>query len=336
MTQADEMDYSTNKKEKNMGNRRSTKQLKDILERWSAQNQLRVKESTYNRYQYLIHSNILPYLGEYRVSEITTELMQNYIHFLLTDNNLRTPLSPKTVRDTVAVVKQALRFARTLGIESPCDAAALTIRMEKTELRVLTQEEYRRLVNRLLGSESLVDAGILLALFTGLRIGELCALRWDNINLDEKYIAIKYTMQRVQNRSDGTSTKTKVILTSPKSFSSVREIPLPDFLISYLRAFERTDTSFFLTGCPAKYIEPRNLEYQFKRILTELDIEMTHFHTLRHTFATRCIESQFDVKTLSEILGHSSVNMTLNRYVHPSLENKRKQMDKLGGMFCAM
>lgn len=319
-----------------MGNRRSTKQLKDIMERWSAQNRMRVKESTYNRYQYLIHSNILPYLGEYRVSEITTELLQNYIHFLLTDSHTRTPLSPKTVRDTVAVIKQVLRFARTLGIEAPCDVAALTVRMEKAELRVLNTEEYQRLVNRLFGSESLVDAGILLALFTGLRIGELCALRWDNIDLEAMYITIKYTMQRIQDKSDATSTRTKVILTSPKSYCSVREIPLPDFLVSYLREFKKTDASFFLTGCPDKYIEPRNLEYQFKRILTDLDIESTNFHTLRHTFATRCIESQFDVKTLSEILGHSSVNMTLNRYVHPSLENKRKQMDKLGGLFCAL
>lgn len=319
-----------------MGNKRSTKQLKDIMERWSAQNRFRVKESTYNRYQYLIQSNILPYLGEYRVCDITTELMQNYIHFLLTDSNTRTPLSPKTVRDTVAVVKQTLRFAKTLGIEAPCDPAALTIRMEKTELRVLSPEEYQRLVNRLLVSESLVDAGVLLALFTGLRIGELCALRWDNINLEEMYLTIKYTMQRIQDRSDTTETKTRVILTSPKSYCSVREIPLPEFLVSYLRAFEKSDSSFFLTGCPDKYIEPRNLEYQFKRILADLNIETTNFHTLRHTFATRCIESQFDVKTLSEILGHSSVNMTLNRYVHPSLENKRKQMDKLGEMFCAV
>lgn len=316
-----------------MKNKTSAVQLKDAMVRWNEMNKMRVKESSYNRYRYLIDSNIGPYLGELYISDLTTERMQEYIHFLLNGTNKKRPLAPKTVRDTITVIKQILRFAKGMGAEAPCDFSALSVRMEKVELRVFSPSEYQRLINYLGQSDQLVDAGILLALFTGLRIGEICALTWENINIEEKYIIVRYTMQRVQDKSEKATRRTRVVISTPKSYASKRVIPIPNFLASYIAKFYTEDKAFFLTGKCNRFFEPRNLENHFKRLLAALQIEKASFHALRHTFATRCVESQFDVKSLSEILGHSSVTITLNRYVHPSLEAKRRQMDRLEDEF---
>lgn len=312
-----------------MKNKTCTEQLDSILLEWNAQNVFRIKESSYNKYCYLINRNLIPYLGKYKVPELTTDILQRHIFFLLNGDNVQRPLSPKSVRDTISVLKLALRYARTLGFEVPCDISSLTIRMEKKELRVLTSAEYQKLISYLVGSSNLKDSGILLTLFTGLRIGELCALTWEDINLEEKYICVTHTLQRIQDFSQNATSKTKIIITAPKSFSSKRIIPLPDFLVSYLKQFHQNNNAYFLTGETSYFIEPRSLENHFKKVSSNLQISNITFHTLRHTFATKCVESQFDIKSLSEILGHSSVNITLNCYVHPSLDSKREQMNKL-------
>lgn len=172
------------------------------------------------------------------------------------------------------------------------------------------------------------NAGIMLSLFTGLRLGEVCALKWSNIDLENSILYITTTMQRVQNLSiEGP--KTKVYVSEPKSACSIREIPIPDMLLRLLANFSNNGSCYFLTGSSEKFIEPRNLQYHFKTVLKKALIFDMNFHALRHTFATRCIEVGVDIKTLSEILGHANVNITLNRYVHPSLEEKRLNMEKL-------
>ena len=138
------------------------------------------------------------------------------------------------------------------------------------------------------------------------------------------------TMQRIQTQ--GGPSKTKVVITEPKSFCSIRDIPLSKD-IAELIPEHKDPNAYFLTGKINQYIEPRTMENHFKRILKELDIENAHFHTLRHTFATRCVEVGFDIKSLSEILGHANVNITLNRYVHPSMDLKQKNMEKLSDLF---
>lgn len=218
-----------------MKNKTCTEQLGAILTKWNAQNKFRIKESSYNKYCYLVESNITPYLGEYKISDLTTELLQKYVYNLSHGTESKNALAPKTIRDTISVLKLALRYAKSIGLEAPCDITLLTFRIEKKELQVLSSNEYRKLIAYLRFSYDLRDAGVLLALFTGLRIGELCALTWENINLEEKYISVKYTLQRIQNRSTLTKPKTKIIISSPKSFSSKRLIPLPEFLISYLK-----------------------------------------------------------------------------------------------------
>ena len=168
---------------------------------------------------------------------------------------------------------------------------------------------------------------MLICLYTGIRIGELCALQWDDISLEKKTLHIQKTMLRIQ--TDDENQKTKVVITPPKSSCSVRTIPVQDILVEYLARFEEGPDAYLLTGSAEKYIEPRTMQNRFKSVLNKCGIHSANFHALRHTFATRCVEAGFDVKSLSEILGHSSVNITLNRYVHPTMEMKRSNMNRL-------
>lgn len=162
--------------------------------------------------------------------------------------------------------------------------------------------------------------------------GGLCALRWEDISLQEQTIRIHQTLQRVQDKSNGLQ-KTKIVITTPKSASSIRTIPLPDNLVKILKNYKAVDSGYFLTNSLDRFIEPRTMQYRFKTVLKNSSVEPANFHSLRHTFATRCIELGFDVKSLSEILGHASVNITMNRYVHPSLELKKQNMQRLTELF---
>lgn len=307
--------------------------FEELSRKWIRIIQPGIKESSYNKYQNLLRNNILPVLGPCRCWEITTEYLQDYLQILLNGTEDRRPLAPKTVRDTFSVVRRILRFAKSQGEELACDFFLLTLRSETTAPSVLSRQEHEKLVSHLLHSENLKDAGILLSLFTGLRIGELCALKWEQIHLQEGELSVVSTLQRLQDLSFQGENKTRIIISRPKSSCSERTIPLPDFLISYLTPFQEQESAFFLTGEAGKYVEPRSLANHFKKTLSRVSVRQVNFHTLRHTFATRCVETGFDIKSLSEILGHSTVNITLNRYVHPSVELKRSCMEKLETLF---
>ena len=161
-----------------------------------------------------------------------------------------------------------------------------------------------------------------------MRVGEICALRWEDISIKEQTIFVHQTMQRIQT-DQNIGCKTKVIVTTPKSACSIRTIPMPEDLAQIIAEYQTSNTGYFLTGSNERYMEPRTMQNRFKAVLIQCGIRDVNYHLLRHTFATRCIELGFDVKTLSEILGHASINITMNRYVHPSMELKRKNMQRL-------
>ena len=159
---------------------------------------------------------------------------------------------------------------------------------------------------------------------------EVCALKRENISFDEEVLQVRGTMQRLQTFDSEDGKKTHIVITVPKSRSGVRDIPIPDFIMERLEEFRSMDEDVYLTtGRSDRFIEPRLLEKQFKLLLGECRMTGVNYHALRHTFATRCIESGFDVKTLSEILGHSNANITLSKYVHTSMESKKVNMKKL-------
>lgn len=161
--------------------------------------------------------------------------------------------------------------------------------------------------------------------------------QWKDIHFQEQYLEISKTLHRVKDHTDDSEHNTKIIITPPKTESSIRIIPIPDFLFEILQQYVQSHTidpeAYILTGKKKSFREPRSIEYYFKKTLKKCQIEPLHFHCLRHTFATRCVELGFDMKTLSEILGHSNINTTLNRYVHPSMEQKQQNMDKLNAVF---
>lgn len=187
----------------------------------------------------------------------------------------------------------------------------------------------KKLTNALLDDTDLVKLGVLLSLYTGIRLGEVCALKWENLNIADGILSVRETMQRIKDTSNHSVTKTKIIITEPKSKSSVRDIPLPPFVTEIAKGFQGSGNTFILTGERTRFIEPRTMQNRFKSIVKEINIDDANYHALRHTFATRCIEVDFEIKTLSEILGHSNVNITLNRYVHSSLDLKKANMGKL-------
>lgn len=302
-----------------------------ILDAWLQSTYINIKESTYARYFRLIETHIRPILGKYDICKISTQLIEGFILDQLDSGRLdgKGGLSPKTVTDMLTIIKSSMEYARYNGFGILCDLRKLTIKKKDKEMRVLTQAEQSALVNVLLSDTDRYKFGVLLSLYTGIRIGELCALRWEDISITTATLKIRRTMQRIQDTSVGATAKTKVIITEPKSHCSMRDIPLPQFVIEIARKFSDSPKAFILSGDKNKYVEPRTMQYHFKAYVEESKIEDANYHSLRHTFATRCIEVGFDVKTLSEILGHANVNITLNCYVHSSFDLKCANMNKL-------
>lgn len=220
-------------------------------------------------------------------------------------------------------------YGMCCNVEIPCRFERIKIRSSKLEIEVLNRQKQKELERFLLSDDCPKKTGVLLSLYMGLRVGEVCALKRENILYTEKILCVRATMQRIQDMGGEGRKKTKVVVTEPKSLSSVRDIPIPDFLMKRLEPLRHMpDNAYLLTGSTEIFIEPRTMENILSRYLRECRIEQINYHVLRHTFATRCMESGFDAKSLSEILGHSNVNITLNRYVHSSMEQKRKCMEQ--------
>lgn len=301
------------------------------LDEWLHTKQLRVKESTYIRYRNTIENHIKPELGKYPISKISTSLIEQFVSHKLENGRIdgNGGLSPKSMSDIMVIVKEAFKYAQSYGAIVICNFDRISFKKKTQEMRVLSRLEEKRLLSVLLRDVDRYKLGVFICLYTGIRIGELCALQWKNVSFCEHTIKIEYTMQRLQNKENNTIHKTKVIVTEPKSYASLRTIPLPDFVINAIKPFAGSPNAYVLSGKCKTIVEPRTMQNRFKTYLFEGEIEDANFHSLRHTFATRCIEAGFDVKTLSEILGHSSVKITLDKYVHSSMQLKRNNMEKL-------
>ncbi|MCM1059930.1 MAG: site-specific integrase [Eubacterium sp.] len=303
--------------------------FQDITKLWLVNKSNLIKPSTFNRYNNLLNNNILPFIGKKNMSDISTDAIQEYIRFLSTGGRIdkKGGLSAKTISDIICVIKSVLNYSESLGYRHNCALKYIGFRTEKREMRVLNRNEQQQLTQYLINDIDKTKAGILLSLYTGIRIGELCALKANDFDFHNKKLIVRQTLQRLQkNKCD--DSKTYISITDPKSTKSAREIPLPDFLCKIFLAMGLRSNEYILSGTVTP-IEPRTMENRYNRIMKDLGITGATFHTLRHTFATRSVEVGFDVKSLSEILGHSGVNITLNRYVHSSFELKSENMKKL-------
>lgn len=302
-----------------------------LLDDWIRSSRLNIKESTYARYVHLIQTHIKPHLGDWQLSQLTTQVIEDFIASQLKNGRLdgRGGLSPKTVTDMLTVIKNTMEYARYSNYEVSCNLKKLSVKKRDKEMRVLTPTEQANLLKTLTDEMDWCKFGVILSLYTGIRIGELCALKWEDLCLSESVLKVRKTMQRIQETEIGAIHKTKIIITEPKSKCSIREIPLPSFIVDMARQFSAPPQAFVLTGDAKRFIEPRTMQNRFKSYISESGIENANFHATRHTFATRCVEVGFEIKSLSEILGHANVNITLNRYVHSSFELKCSNMKKL-------
>lgn len=299
----------------------------DIAGLWLANAKMRVKESSYVKYGNLLRRHILPEFGMDTPDCITTERMEHFVRGFYQKG-----LSGKSIRDIFSVTRAVCQYGEEIGYCIPCRFSLIRLREREccSEVRILSREEREIFENYLLEDEDLIKTGVLISLYMGLRLGEVCALRREHILYEESVLCVRHTMQRIQTTDESGNHKTKVIITNPKSSSSIRDIPIPPFLMERLRVLEQLPGgTYVLTGKTDKYVEPRTMENALKRYLQACKMGGITYHALRHTFATRCIENGFDVKTLSEILGHANPSITLNRYVHSSMERKRENMRKL-------
>ena len=302
------------------------------LDLWLDSKKPFVKDSTFIRYKNIIENHIKPSLGKYNIDEIDTNCIQGFIM----DKSINGKkdgsggLSSKSIYDLLLVIKQSLEFIEErYQKQNHIDYKKISIKKAPHKMRVLSSTEEKKLNSVLLNQTDKYKLGVLICLYTGIRIGELCALKWKNISLSEQTIRIESTLQRLQINESDKNCKTKIFISEPKTFSSYRTIPFPQFLLPIIKGFKDVPESYLLSGSERIIVEPRTMQNHFKKYLKQGGINDANFHSLRHTFATRCIESEFDIKSLSEILGHSSVKITLDKYVHSTMEQKKSNMEKI-------
>lgn len=291
----------------------------DMAEEWLGEVRDKRKPSTYAKYSTVYRSHIEQRFQTAALSDITNAFVAERIPAVVSDS----------VRKSIyCVLNQILKFVfRTYLIEvTLLKKPVLSVRGRTVQ--VLTKSEQRKLVFTLYREPDIFKMAVLMSLLTGLRLGELCALKWSDIDFENKTLMVSRTVQRL--RADAAQPGTVLMETMPKSECSRRELPLSEEALHMLASL-RNDESYVFGG--SKPLEPRTLQYRFKKILKSAKLPDKNFHILRHTFSTNCIEGGTDVKSLSELLGHSDVQITLNRYVHPSMETKRQYMNTLSGFY---
>lgn len=299
------------------------KTINQITEEWKEEKKKYVKKSTYAAYQLLIQNHIKPYFGDlYKVNE---EKVQQFVF-----DKLDAGLSEKTIRDIIIVLKMILKFGIKNGyLEYVQIDAKFPSKQEKKDLDVLSKADQKKFMEHLRNNFTFKNLGIFICLSTGMRIGEICGLRWCDVDTVEEVIKVRHTLQRIYI-IEGETRHTELLLDTPKTANSVRDIPMSSELLKMLKSLNKVvNENYYVISNDIKPIEPRTYRNYYKKLCRQLDIPELKFHGLRHSFATRCIESKADYKTVSVLLGHSNISTTLNLYVHPNKEQKKKTIDKM-------
>ncbi|MBP2100404.1 site-specific integrase [Enterococcus rivorum] len=299
--------------------------LINFLKRWlKSYGKLQLKETTYSKYSRIITNHIEPFFSNQYLHHLTENECISFLNFLVDKG-----LGSGSIRNIFNLLRKALDIAvREKYIEkNPCKEIILP-RLVRKEVRALTFEEQRKIER--IALEEIACSPIIVGLYTGMRIGELSGLRWQDIDFQEEIIYVRRTITRIS--VDGESRKTKLIIHEPKTGSSYRKIPLAKNLKAYLQAKKKSADSVFVFSHRGNFVEPRLISYRFKSIQNKAGLEDIHFHMLRHTFATRAIETGVDVASLSRILGHSSTKMTLDTYTYSIYDNRVLAMEKIDNL----
>lgn len=306
--------------------------FREVLYLWLDNNKLKLREQTYAKYMYLIESHILPQIGLRKLNEIDC----TYINHFLSEKSKcgrldgKGGLSPSYIKTIAFIMSSALKFAAENGYCASFNGEIAQPVKRAKELDILSVTEQTKLERYVLSNIDDKKIGILLSLYMGLRIGEVCGLKWEDVDFLNGTLHVRHTVERIKNlNANLDDSKTILVLGETKTISSNRTIPIPSNMLLLLKKYKQKNNLFILRGSTYDYTDPRTYQYSFHKILQKCNLRDINYHALRHTFATRCVESGMDIKSLSEILGHASVNITLNTYVHSSLDHKRNQLESM-------
>lgn len=288
-----------------------------------------VKQRTYTRYTELVNQHIAPSLGELDLSELAPTVLQRFITEQMNSGNLITGrgLAPNSVNAIITVIQGSIKTAYELGYMS--DYTADKIKRPKAhekKVECFCLAEQKKIEGYIMSQKKPKLLGIIICLYTGLRIGELLALEWVDINFTRNELCVNKTCHDGKDKNEVFTR----ITDSPKTLSSIRTVPIPRQLMPLLREAKRKSHSIYIVSNGEHPISIRSYQRSFSALLRRLNIDHRGFHSLRHTFATRALECGMDVKTLSELLGHKNPTVTLNRYAHSLMEHKRAMMNRLG------
>lgn len=294
-----------------------------ILNEWLENRKKTIKESSYNKYLTSIENNIIPYLGNINIKKIKDSDIYDFFN-----KEEILALSDSTRKILYIIINSSINYCVDNKYIKSFPKLKVKLKVPKHKVIYFTKKEQYIFEKYILNNINLNNLGLLLDLYTGIRIGELCALQWKDIDFINNTISITKTVQRVKNQDKNSEFKTKLIVTEPKTEHSIRTIPVPKFVMTILKEY-RQDDEIFIFNNSKNPKDTRAFEKYFERVLKKCKIKNINFHSLRHTFATRSRESGMDIKILSELLGHSSYKITLEIYVHTSLDFKKDSVNSL-------
>lgn len=295
----------------------------DIALEWLSLRKLYIKHSTFVKYENIINNHILPYFQSYNNNNITNKCIYTFF-----ERKKNEELSSSTLNSMKCILSSIYQY----GIEN---YNLQTINFKQIKIttlpkikNVLSHEDRNKLIDYVKTHTNPLSIALLLALYGGLRLGEICALKWKHLDFTNQLVHIEGTATRLKSFQEH-QRKTEVIILSPKSHTSYREVPIPSFVFQYIKTYISIyNEEDYLLSNSHKIYEPRRLEKNFCKFCHDYDLHCT-FHDLRHSYATECVRQNVEIKTLSKILGHSNVSITLNFYVHTSLEQKQKEISKI-------
>lgn len=299
------------------------KTVREIAAAWKEYKRPYVKQSTMAAYVLILENHVLPYFGD--GDSLHEQAVQAFVL-----HKLESGLSVKTIKDILIVLKMIMKF----GVKNEWmnyyewDIKYPTTSTNK-ELEVLSVANHRKILNYIQSHFTFTGLGIYISLSTGLRIGEICALKWSDINVTDGTITVSRTIERIYI-IEGEEKHTELVINTPKTKNSCREIPLNKELLAMIKPLKKVvNDNFYVLTNDERPTEPRTYRNYYKGLMAKLDIPKLKYHGLRHSFATRCIEAGCDYKTVSVLLGHSNISTTLNLYVHPNMEQKKRCITKM-------
>lgn len=304
--------------------------FRQVAEEWLQVSYTKVKITTYQNYTSIVQKHLLPVWEVTKLSEISTEKLDQFLIEKGISGRLdgKGGLSGKSVSDIRIVLNAIMKYA--VSMDYPCRVTKplAPVRYADKKIRVLSRKEQEQLETYMDENLSRDVIPVMLALYTGIRLGEVCALTWNDIDFESRSIRINKSIARIKNTDTNAKTKTKMVILTPKSEKSIRTLPIPKLLFPILNAAAGASHTYVITG-KEKYMDPRVLEEHFKKLLKQAGLDSISFHVLRHTYATRAVESGVNEKVLCENMGHHDISVTMKYYVHPTEEYKQEFADSI-------